>query len=177
MESKSKYTSQLMDDIAVVRSIVEEVFSVDISIRRRKSDYVEARRIFYKILRDEGYSLKQIGLNSPMPVDHTTVIHHLTELESMIGLYSAPRRNYDRCLQMFCETRGRDISMSSVDLRKSVSLLTARALRLEEELDKYKNNADRFKEILNYLSENIPVGKEGRAYRKIRATFNTVGVW
>jgi hypothetical protein len=58
----------------IVRQIVEDYYKLDISKVTRRRPYIEARAIYYKLLRDNThYSLSVIG--KTMGKDHATVLY------------------------------------------------------------------------------------------------------
>jgi hypothetical protein len=58
----------------IVKEIVEDYYNLDITINTRKRPYIEARAIYYKLLRDHThYSLHAIG--ATMEKDHSTVLY------------------------------------------------------------------------------------------------------
>lgn len=182
MAFKSKSIDQLNQDIQIVKTIVNSVYGVDISRRVRIREYTEARRIYYKLLRDEGYSYPQIAHNSPMLVDHTTVIHHVQKIEGFLEIYPAIRRKYQTCLDMFLESKGEDLRIVSAPARATITEMNIKLQHLEEQLSLCRqNNAllresnERFEETIQYLSVNVPEGKEDVALKRIQAMFNTIG--
>lgn len=58
----------------IVRTLVEDYYKLDITTHTRKRPYIEARAIYYKLLRDNThYSLTEIG--KTMNKDHATVLY------------------------------------------------------------------------------------------------------
>ena len=58
----------------IVKGIVEDYYKLDITTNTRKRPYIEARAIYYKLLRDHThYSLHAIG--ATMEKDHSTVLY------------------------------------------------------------------------------------------------------
>ena len=58
----------------IVKTLVEDYYKLDITTPTRKRPYIEARAIYYKLLRDHThYSLHAIG--ATMEKDHSTVLY------------------------------------------------------------------------------------------------------
>ncbi len=58
----------------IVKTLVEDYYNLDITTPTRKRPYIEARAIYYKLLRDHThYSLHAIG--ATMEKDHSTVLY------------------------------------------------------------------------------------------------------
>lgn len=67
----------------LIRSIVEEYFEVDITTNSRKRKFIEARAMYYKLMREHtGYSLYKIG--ESVGKDHAVAINGLNRLDGWL---------------------------------------------------------------------------------------------
>ena len=67
----------------IVREIVEDYYKLDITKVTRRRPYIEARAIYYKLLRDNThYSLSAIG--KTMEKDHATVLYFTRKAKDWI---------------------------------------------------------------------------------------------
>lgn len=67
----------------IVREIVEDYYNLDITKVTRRRPYIEARAIYYKLLRDNTkYSLTAIGRT--MSKDHATVLYFTRKAKDWI---------------------------------------------------------------------------------------------
>jgi len=67
----------------LIRSIVEEYFEVDITTNSRKRKFIEARAMYYKLMREHtGYSLYKIG--ESVGKDHAVTINGINRLEGWL---------------------------------------------------------------------------------------------
>lgn len=67
----------------IVREIVEDYYKLDITKVTRRRPYIEARAIYYKLLRDNTkYSLTTIG--KTMDKDHATVLYFTRKAKDWI---------------------------------------------------------------------------------------------
>jgi hypothetical protein len=90
----------------LVREIVNTVFDLDITENTRQRDYVEARAVYYKILRThERMSLSRIS--GSLRRNHATVIHSLNTFEMMIKHNADLEAMYRKCLMLYFEETGK----------------------------------------------------------------------
>ncbi len=67
----------------IVKEIVEDYYKIDITTNTRKRAYIEARAIYYKLLRDyTKYSLHAIG--ATMEKDHSTVLYFIRKAKDWL---------------------------------------------------------------------------------------------
>jgi len=67
----------------IVREIIEDYYKLDITKVTRRRPYIEARAIYYKLLRDNThYSLSAIG--KTMDKDHATVLYFTRKAKDWI---------------------------------------------------------------------------------------------
>jgi len=67
----------------IIKGIVEDYYKLDITTNTRKRPYIEARAIYYKLLRDHThYSLHAIG--ATMDRDHSTVLYFTRKAKDWI---------------------------------------------------------------------------------------------
>lgn len=67
----------------IIKRIVEEFYSLDITTKTRERNYVEARAMYYKIVRDNTkLSLEVIGKS--VNRNHATVLHGINTLSNWI---------------------------------------------------------------------------------------------
>tara|TARA_R110000803_G_scaffold33964_1_gene74288 strand:- start:263 stop:748 length:486 start_codon:yes stop_codon:yes gene_type:complete len=79
----------------IIKEIVENYFKIDIATKTRVRQYVEARAIYYKLLRDNTrMSLATIG--KTMNRDHATALHSIRKIEDWL--------EYDRQLKQDYKT-------------------------------------------------------------------------
>ena len=82
-----------------LRNVIEEVFGLDIMLKNRSRKRVDARIVYAKILRENGYSFPQIG--ELLAKDHSTIIHYCSLFDSTIHYIPELKRKYKMCLDIF----------------------------------------------------------------------------
>lgn len=82
-----------------LRDIIEEVFGLDIMLKNRSRKRVDARIIYAKILRENGYSFPQIG--DLLAKDHSTIIHYCSLFDTTIHYIPELKKKYKMCSDIF----------------------------------------------------------------------------
>jgi len=78
----------------IVREIVENYYKIDITDITRKRLYVEARALYYKLLRDNTrLSMEEIGKG--MNKDHSTVVYFIKQVKDWIEYDRELRTDYE----------------------------------------------------------------------------------
>ena len=78
----------------MIKQVVEEHFKIQLNSKTRRREYVEARAIYYKLLRDNTrMSLANIG--KTMGRDHATVLHSVRRVDDWIKYDKQIRLDYN----------------------------------------------------------------------------------
>jgi len=117
-----------------LREIIEEVFGLDIMLKNRSRKRVDARIVYAKILRENGYSFPQIG--DLLAKDHSTIIHYCSLFDTTIHYIPELKKKYKMCSDIF---RGETINEQYytkqeliVELLKTREELSSLHLKYEE---------------------------------------------
>lgn len=113
--------------IKELKRIVKEIFLIDVDTQSRKRDVVDARRIYSKILREEGFSFEFIG--ESVGKDHATIIHYTKSIDTILTHDKALRDRYIACKEMYVKSRGSIIEDMKKDIDAYVTII-----RLKNEL-------------------------------------------
>ena len=77
----------------MIKEIVEDFYKLKIDLKTRQRKYVEARAIYYKLLRDNSrMSLEAIG--KTMNRDHATALHSLKNIKDWLEYDEQLRQDY-----------------------------------------------------------------------------------
>lgn len=186
MVLKQSYFTDLnpnkMNEVDSVRKVVEIVMGVDIFTKNRKRYVVESRMVFASILRDMGYSLKEIG--KTLNKDHTTIIHYERKLKDLTSIDRSLLKKYLKCRELLTLKEQPVNLLSETDLIGELNRLTNIIEVLNEEkkmlLDEKKELLEqmcvdedkRLIKIFRLIEENTPRGYELIVERKIRKMFD-----
>ena len=82
----------------MIKEIVEQHYQLKLETNTRKREYVEARSIYYKLLRDKTrLPLSHIG--ETLNKDHATVLHSLRNLNNWLEYDRQIKTDYNTILQ------------------------------------------------------------------------------
>ena len=135
------------EEIDELKKIVNDVFLVDIEVKNRKRGVVDARKVYSKILRDNGYSYELIG--ETIEKDHATIIHYVKNIEYLLSYDRILREKYVACKNVFIKKRKsiKDQVKKDVDIYVTV-------VRLTNELQEAISSNNRLlSEFVDYIEE------------------------
>lgn len=155
--------------------VVEMVMGVRVGDKNRKRQVVEARMMFSSMLRDMGYSLKEIG--TVLKKDHTTIIHYLRKLRELTEVDRSLFKKYIKCRELLMlNEEPVNLEEELERLRKQVELLKMENYILSEEktelTKQLSSDEKRLQKIFKLIEENTQHGYEGIVERKIRKMFD-----
>ena len=132
-----------------VYNTVCDHFGIDIKIKSRKQNYIEGRRIYFKVLKeiDPLRSLSSLG-NSLITIkfDHATVLHHLKQINNFLTYERELCKSYLNILET-CK-----IFESSI--RK---IYLPNRFMKENPFDKYLSKEDKMQEaVMRYIAIKYP---------------------
>ena len=89
-------------DLFVYRTVCDH-FGIDIQNKTRRRNYVDARRIYFKVLKELNpvRSLNSIGKSlNRSKFDHATVLHHLKEIDHFLSIEKDLEVKYNNILEI-----------------------------------------------------------------------------
>lgn len=163
-------------EMQALKKIVECEFGLlDLFKLTRKREYIDARMIYSKILRDRGHSLSSIGRS--MNKDHATIINYVTKADYLIKQEAKLRERYTTCRSYFLQNREPVFkNPTQRDLINKITSLTNQLEQYITEREKviyWEKQYKRLYNIINLLNERVGEGKERAAERKIRNVLNS----
>lgn len=161
-------------DFLQLEEIIDNVFNVKIKSKKRRREFVDARMVFSKILRERGYTTSIIG--KYLGKDHTTIVHYGLTVNNTLSQFSSYKNQYIKCYNEFMVDKEqitlslteKNLKMYNFSLKNEVERLILENKSLTENLDKHK----RLKNIIEFIDGRIPIGKESFILRKINLMFN-----
>lgn len=153
---------------------VRKVFGVNIDVNTRKRVFVDARRIYAKILRDQGFSFASIGFT--LKKDHATIMHYLRYIDHIFVQDKTLFDKYIKCKDILFNrveenfTIADDSNYRKVyrELEETIVALQVRYENLKHRVEKYK----RIEPIIDLVNDRTDQGAEEFIEYKIRAMFN-----
>jgi hypothetical protein len=142
------------EEIDELKRIVNDIFLVDLEVISRKRDVVDARKVYSKILRDNGYSYDLIG--KTLGKDHATIIHYIKNIEYILSYDKIIIDKYVACKNVFITTR----KSIKEQIEKDVDIYVT-VVRLTSELQDAVSSK---KKVLNDFVDYIEEYEKQRGY-------------
>jgi len=142
------------EEIDELKRIVNDIFLVDLEVINRKRDVVDARKVYSKILRDNGYSYDLIG--KTLGKDHATIIHYIKNIEYILSYDKIIIDKYVACKNVFITTR----KSIKEQIEKDVDIYVT-VVRLTSELQDAVSSK---KKVLNDFVDYIEQYEKQRGY-------------
>jgi hypothetical protein len=138
------------------KKIIEFETGVNVEIVSRKRNFVEARAIYYKLLRDiSGMTLHAIG--DTVNKDHATILHSLKSVDDWMRYDTKLADKYKNILYAIDNVDDTDFN----SLRYENMMLKLRIEEFEKRIKKLSNNR------LYSLMDKIPYEKEEAVYDRL----------
>jgi len=150
-------------EIERLLKIVIDVFNIeDITKQTRLQEYVQARAVVMKILRDKKIGTKEIGdlLNK----NHATILHHTKNFDFQL--------KFDKNLYSKYETvRLRYAKGNNIIYQLSHDELIKYTFSLEERLKKtilLKNRSKNYEKLFKFIESNVPESNLRKAKQRLK---------
>jgi hypothetical protein len=159
-----------------LKEIVNNVFDIDIMKKSNKREFVNARKIFSKILVDKGYGITDIGRY--FKKHHTTIMHYMLDVDIMLKYSSKEFSKYLVCKEQFSsqvqhnglETKEFKKNMYIVSLNNQIEKLILERNSLLKKTESHR----RFLPIIDLLNKRTPIGDEDFILKRINHMFNGI---
>lgn len=167
----------MKSEMELLKTIVDNVFGIDISSTNRRRETVDARMIYSMLLRGRNHTFSSIAKS--LKNDHTTILHHCRKADDILAQDDSLMRKYISCRDMFQEALHLDdkdnfldqSKLSSIMLRSQVERLILENEKLVKEL-KNRTEDKKFSKIFDKIRANTPDGVEDFVYKKIEHMFS-----
>jgi hypothetical protein len=159
-----------------LKKVIQEITGVDINEVSRKREIIEARAVYYKILKqiDKKKSLKSIGAS--VGKDHATVLHSLNNYDmfekfnptlKLFRKQILQRLNYASPEQILDMSKDELINSLQIDVMK----LTDEIENLQETIKQTKKQLQHSKQHTTITNRNRRNRTMANNYRKIQALY------
>ena len=124
------------NELEIICNIVNDFFQVDIRCGRRKREIADKRIIYSKIAKEKtAYSFTKIG--EEINKDHSTIMHHLKQFDSLYEYDKYFKRDYINCLKKIPVFKDyADVRTNT--LKEIVKKNNAQNYQLRKEIEKRK---------------------------------------
>jgi len=146
----------------------------NVTSRDRLRVNVESRMIYAKLLRESGLTFKFIA--SSLGKDHTTIIHYVQLLSSLLETEPSVNHKYAKCRDLFFAGReDHKIEYDSVKLANQLEEYMQAYRKASNERDRavdFNRRVSRLRDIVELVDERTPKGQERRVWTMINRMFN-----
>ncbi len=174
----------------IAEAVALEFRIPDIRIRKRSVENVNARMTYSYILRQLGYSYKEIGRS--LGKDHSTVIHYVRRIKWYAQADPPLKKNFDKLCAMFIdgveeeEDDGsnyikREAEIIQNDLKNQINALKSEIKSLNLELSSAKGrqqfneqDMERFENIFKVVKQRTRHGDEYKVFQKLNSMYNVI---
>ena len=148
--------------------IIDREFGVVLHKFTKKQEYVDARKVFCKILNETGFNPHEVC--DFMRRSLTIHNYYLKDVDSLLKYNPETNEKYLKCKELFFITvRGvnQDEPEYVVGARSKVNY----SVWDKESLNKVEDKYERIKNIIQLIDFNTPVGKENFVFEKLVHVF------
>tara|TARA_R110002050_G_scaffold15142_1_gene46905 strand:+ start:565 stop:987 length:423 start_codon:yes stop_codon:yes gene_type:complete len=115
-----------------LRAAVNTVFGVDILDKCRKRNYVDARMVYSKILRDEKTSYQVIGQS--LLKNHASIVYYIKSIDWILEHDKLLRRKYRHCINIIKDDGNRALTIELNKYSKQKLILWVKKLKNQNNL-------------------------------------------
>lgn len=159
----------------LLKNIIEEVFLVDIDTNSRERKFVDARRVYCKIMKDFGFTYQHIAFT--INKNHATAIHYVKSLDFIMDYDLNLKNKYNLAKKFFVLknnelkiTSSNDLYLNLISLSNKLNEIYIIKNYLKERLDSYltsendltDKNIEDLKSILSPILDNKVEYNESR---------------
>jgi len=175
----------------IAEAVALEFRIPDIRIRKRSVENVNARMTYSYILRQLGYSYKEIGRS--LGKDHSTVIHYVRRIKWYAQSDAPLKKKFDKLCAMFIDGveeeeqnysthyATREAKIIENDLKNEINALKSEIKRLNLELNSAKGrqqfneqDMERFENIFKVVKQRTRHGDEYKVFQKLNSMYNVI---
>lgn len=165
-------TPKMYEEINFLKVIVNEEFKVDLMVKSRQGEFVQARMVFSKILFDKGYSYSEIGRQCNK--DHALIMHYIDNFQWDYEHDDKFREQYTKCCDLFVliidplyQYTNLELLMEVYSLHQRYKVLLDNKRIDLKKLDVLMRADERLEKIFDIVRENTPHGEEKIVAEKI----------
>lgn len=107
-----------MKEVEKFKKIINEVFSIDLESESRKREVVDARKVYTKILRDNGYRYEAIA--NSIKKDHSTIVHYIKNINNILSYDKHLMDKYIACELAFIRIKKYELNDMLNDFNKHI---------------------------------------------------------
>ena len=153
-------------------NIINAHFKIDILTKCQKREYVDARMIFSKILKEKGHGPSFIaGL---LKKNHASIINYLKKVDWYIKTDESLKKSYKECRESFYESHDPIFEFNKLELKHEV-LKLRRALEIQiDKNNELRAERKRLDPLFKIVRERTKLDTEEEVSKRLIRMFNGV---
>jgi septal ring factor EnvC (AmiA/AmiB activator) len=166
--------------IKLLKEIANQAFNLNVDHRSRKAEYIAARAICYKILKEEcdmTYSYIGRAFNK----NHATVLHAIDEFPWMVKADKEMEKTYRKILERWLNKSSEFTDTNPTVLKKDVqkleernNLLNLALLEVQDQVDKLTKDNKRYLDLVKKLEKTLPEERLNKIEKKLHNIINGI---
>ncbi len=165
------------EKVKTLKFLVSAVFELDLMNKSRLRKYTEARSPFMAIMRDEGYTLSDIG--EMLEKNHATVVYGLRSFQWAVKTehkfrekHLEVKRLYDSNESLIDLKSEFELKKSIISLNNEIKLLHLENMSLKKDNQLLKNSHSKYKDLYKLIEERTRERDIPLIYRKLNMIYN-----
>lgn len=164
------------DEMDKLKEVVNEIFNVDIIKKSNKRDFVNARKVFSKMLIERGFGSSEIGRY--IRKHHSTIIHYRYDVDAMLKYSPTVMEKYLACKSAFSNKEQHiQLNPKELEQKRYIISLNNQIEKLILDRNAILKKADKHRRILTItelVDKRTPIGEEAFVLKKINQMFNGI---
>lgn len=164
--------------VSLLKEIVNQAFDLNVDHRSRKTEYITARAICYKILKDQ-CDMTYSFIGRQFNKNHATILHSIEEFPWMAKADKDMEKTYrkilDKWLSKSSEFTDVNPNLLKKDLRKleeQNNLLNLALLEVKDQVDALSKDNKRYLSLIKKVEKSMPEDRLKRMEKKIYDIIN-----
>jgi len=164
--------------VTVLKEIVNQAFDLNVDHKSRKAEYVRARAICYKILK-ENCDMTYSFIGRQFDKNHATILHSIEEFPWMAKADKDMEKSYRKILEQwlgksseFTDIKPKLLKKDLRKLEEQNNLLNLALLEVKDQVDKLTKDNKRCLSLIRNLEKTVPEDRLKRIEKKIYDIIN-----
>ena len=164
--------------VRLLKDIVNRAFDLNVDHRSRTSEYIMARAICYKILKEE-CQMTSAFIGRQFNKNHATILHGVQEFPWMLKADKEMEKTYRKVLDKWL-TKSADLpdanpgllKKDGIKLEEQNNLLNLALIEVKEQVDVLSKDNRRCLALLKNIEKSVPEDRLKRIEKKLQDIIN-----
>ena len=164
--------------VKLLKEIVNQAFDLNVDHRSRKAEYITARAICYKILKEQ-CDMTSSFIGRQFNKNHATILHGLEEFPWMLKADREMEKTYRKILNKWLiksedctDTNPSLLKKDLLKLEERNNLLNLALIEIKEQVDKVSQDNKRYLALIKKLENTVSEERLKRIEKRIHDIIN-----